>query len=414
MFPEGMTPPFVRLLESDHPLISDAVCIDGPDHWPDYQYTLVTPCNFSDKAGVEYRPYAYLGAGPNGGRSAMSAVGEAVERYSALTFPLETHRATIADIGETGFTADKLRYYSDAQYQQDGFSFSPPTPDTEISWVEVTELKTGASRPAPRDLILLHNDKPEIIYPGSTGLAAHSSEQSAYISALCEVVERDATMLTWIARIPPRLIVPDAAIMDQLASFKNLDREIFLLDVTQDIPLPCIVCLSRNRSGNWPRWVASSACRLTPDAALEACLLEHAQALAIISDMLPREEPVPSLRQHAHLWFAASKIRDKDMRFFTYPAVKVSANEWRDDYNDIPIEDVDQLNALFIERDLDLYKINLTPEDMRQFGFHVVRVLCPGLQPMSFGVEFRCLGVQRLHARSVGGRLINSLPHPFP
>ncbi len=261
--PEGLTPPFLRLLESEHPLISDVVRIERPDHWPDYNYTMVTPYNFSARAGVNYRASAYLGAGLDDGCAAMSAIGEAVERYCALTFPLKTYQATIATAGADRFTADKLRYYSATQYQQGELTLSKPTADSEISWVEVIEQKTEAVRPAPRDLIVLHNDKPEILYPGSTGLAAHSDRESAYISALCEVVERDATMLTWMTHTPARLITPDATILDQLAAFNNLDREFLLLDVTQNIPLPCIVCLSRERNGKWPRWVASSACRLS-------------------------------------------------------------------------------------------------------------------------------------------------------
>ncbi len=410
---ETLPQPFSRLL-SEHTLIHRLYQVEpGPD-WPAYRYALALPNDFSDQAAVRYRAYAYLGVGHDDAQAIMSALGEAVERYGALTFPLQGQRATPSGLGPAGLSAERLRYYSDGQYASGLLGFPPPAPDRVLTWVEARELVSGRTRMLPRDLIVLHNESPEILLPGSTGLAAHTDAGRACVGALCEVVERDALMLTWLARLPGRRLLPDDWLRERLAPLQGLDRDYHLIDATRDIPLPTLICLSRQRDGLWPRWVASSACAPGAENALEAALSEHAQALAIISDQMPRDEPPADNRQHRHLWYAAARMQDADLRFLLDAGPAEQASRWRERYSVDPPTDPHGLGEMLSRLGVEAFLVDMTPTDLDRLGFHVVRVVCPELQPMSFGRRFRCLGNRRLVAGMGAGMSINPLPHPFP
>lgn len=67
----------------------------------------------------------------------------------------------------------------------------------------------------------------------------------------------------------------------------------------------------------------------------------------------------------------------------------------------------------------DVYAYNHTRDDLRSLSMHAIRVVVPGLHPLSAGTAFTCLDERRL--RAVGKALcvtwpgaLNPAPHPFP
>ena len=72
---------------------------------------------------------------------------------------------------------------------------------------------------------------------------------------------------------------------------------------------------------------------------------------------------------------------------------------------------VDQCLRLLAEKDLEVISVDITLPEVAAEGLHVVRVLIPGLLPLTFGQGMACLGAKRLNglARTRGF----DVPHPF-
>ena len=66
--------------------------------------------------------------------------------------------------------------------------------DIDRDWLDGRDLLTGRALPVPRDLVSMDftNEPPDDLWPSSNGLASGNTLAEALVSALCEVIERDA------------------------------------------------------------------------------------------------------------------------------------------------------------------------------------------------------------------------------
>lgn len=67
----------------------------------------------------------------------------------------------------------------------------------------------------------------------------------------------------------------------------------------------------------------------------------------------------------------------------------------------------------------DIYVVNLTSKEMEELGLYTVKVIVPGLLPITFGVQNERVSVSRINQeRNRRGleevRLVSPYPHPFP
>ncbi|MEO3998270.1 YcaO-like family protein [Mesorhizobium sp. CAU 1732] len=114
----------------------------------------------------------------------------------------------------------------------------------------------------------------------SLGCAAGRTAEEATLSALCELVERDAMSLWWdggARAVPIPLASLDRSVADMIARMRDgrSTRETWFLDLTSDVGLPVAAALSCTVDGYG--LAAGFAARGTFDAACLAALNELAQ-----------------------------------------------------------------------------------------------------------------------------------------
>jgi len=155
---------------------------------------------------------------------------------------------------------------------------------TELSWMEGVRLRDQARILLPVDLCLrrLRRDTgdtpPSAI---STGCAAGQTKEAATLSALLELVERDAAAMWWRGRRRGRAISMEtlansggAALLGDLRQ-GNSDRRTWLLDITTDVDICCIVAISVNADGKG--FATGIAAHLDVARAIRGALLELCQ-----------------------------------------------------------------------------------------------------------------------------------------
>lgn len=162
------------------------------------------------------------GGDPEGGsgkglthvRAMVSAVGEAVERYAAARVdPLHIVRAPASALPGDVLDPSRLCLYADRQYHAD-FPFVRLAADATLDWTRGTWLDTG--EPVYLPALPTYYEYPcrreeYFCQVTSNGLAAGPTFAAAAQHAALELVERDAFLLTWMARLPARRICSTTA-----------------------------------------------------------------------------------------------------------------------------------------------------------------------------------------------------------
>lgn len=322
-------------------------------------------------------------------------MGEACERYAAGIYSEHafTTGAREAFYG-LAFPVESLIGFSDRQYEQPGFRFQRFDPSAPMRWVEGRNLTSSCACLVPATLVYLGyavQSNSENFYPSlSTGLAAGRTLEQALVNGLCEVVERDAFMGTWLLRRAPlrlsreslRTILSDAEW--QLIEVPGI--EVCVTLVTTDIAIPSVLTLLRFRGADGgTRSVVGAASHMDLHRAVLRSVLEawHTMNWSIHLNRNPRLVEISAVRDFEdHVRFYLDDRHSAALDWITQGV----ECEWIPDRLEPPEAHEALLNRALSrvrKAGYEVYFVETTPDDVRALGFRTVRVLVPGLHPLN-------------------------------
>jgi ribosomal protein S12 methylthiotransferase accessory factor len=343
-----------------------------------------------------------------------AAVGEAVERYCA--HHVAPDRVFVARQSELTLPAIVPVLFSEAQYARPDWPYRPWDADAPVTWIEGVSLASGTAVALPAAFVYLSLPRPEEQFAPvtSNGLAAGPSVTAAQLSGLCELMERDALMLTWSNRRPAAELELEASGRLPAALARHYAQigvrvRAFVLD--SDLPATTVLALSSEDREDRPATVVGMGCHPSPEVALTKALFELCQARPAEATRFRERSPVGRLTRYEdvrtlddHSAFAALPERRGEFEFL-----------WRDGatarISELPSREADaracarELATLGIE----VAAVELTTADVATTGYHVVRVVAGELQPIHFGFGEERLGGSRLSERDD----LNPCPHPM-
>lgn len=379
------------------------------------------------------------GASADRGRAMAKAIGEAVERYCSALYDAEEFPLVPSESAPFPcINPSEFALYSRGQYESTGFPFILFDEKTPVRWVAAREMGTGALCYVPAAMVFVpycydqEGGERPIAQPISTGLACHCSSEEAALSAICEVVERDAFTIVWQARLGMPQIRLDSLSdrnRDLVARFERIGSEVKMLDLTLDHGIPTILSALRGTSAEAPALTFAASCHPDPEQAVCKSLeeLAHTRAFAHhlkatlpplnpgvdYGNVVRRDDHVRLYCDHryAHL---ADFIFGSDRRV----AFKDIQNQWSGD----PKEDVCVLIEQIHGVNQRVLLCDLTTPDVGELGLRVVRAIIPGFHRLALGHRIRALGGSRLWevpqrlgylgiTRESGD---NPAPHPYP
>jgi ribosomal protein S12 methylthiotransferase accessory factor len=380
--------------------------------------------------------------GNNGGAAATAraaiakALGEAVERYCAAFFrPDDLIYSRHGDLHETATHPDGYALYTSAQYAAPGFPWRPFDSDTTVAWTRGISLVTGETTLVPAAYVYVpyryqrSRSETPITQPISTGLACGTSLQDATLTALCEVIERDAFTITWQARLSRPRIQADSLPVDLMARldrFRSVGLTVHLIDITTDIACPTVLTVAEGFTPTSPAVAVAAAAHPDPDIAMRKSLEELAHTRKFASQCMDFMPPVPVDIENEH---PAVDDQRAHLRFYCPQEAKPLAEFAWAGTEEICLRDIrtttsqtlDALVADVAATGQDIIAVDLTTSDVAELGLHVVRVVVPGLHPLHMGHAFRCRGGDRLAtiplhlgASDWSPERDNPYPHPFP
>jgi len=376
--------------------------------------------------------------------SELTAILEALERYCGLTprGKRTVVRGSYRQLKDRALNPLRAGVHSEKQYASPGFPFRPFDPDRPIRWV------WGYSYLQERPILV-----PELlayyslacgegfVQETSNGCALGSSLAEAVFYGILEVIERDSFLLTWYARLPiPRLDSSSSGDRELVLMIERLREtagyDILLFDATMEHGIPAIWAMAKNRKPKGVNLVCAAGAHPDPVRAAKSAVHELAGMLLTLDGKFEsnREQYLRMYRDSAlvrqmddHSMLYALPQAEERLQFLLAPErpVRTFAERFPPPARHADLADDlrDLLRALG-RRSLEVIAVDQTAPELELSGLHCVKVLIPGMLPMTFGHHMtRLTGLERV--LNVPAELgyadqplhpdkLNPYPHPFP
>lgn len=397
---------------------------------------VIHPDQLEDDYEPSRKPVLLSGAGASISpeHALTPALAEALERHCATTF-LEGQYlwATADELHPEAVDLDTFPVCSDRELADPLCPLTKPSTTEKIRWIRAMSLADGARVYLP--LLSVYITPPSVvaerfINPISTGCAAHLSLEMALLSALLEVIERDALSIAWLQQLP----LPIIDFEDPVSVFGELWERfqcsssalrIYFFDATTDLGIPTIYGL---RVSDLDRTVHTVvACSSSLDA-LHACrkvMLELTSCAVWLRNgrTFPKDVRDFNKLHHGASYMGREKMA-LSFRFLIETPNRIPISHVAARSSSLLAETNGGRLANVVARVVSLgysaYAAELSTDEALRVGMRVVRAVIPGLMPFSWVYRARFLGHKRLYAapRAMGFRVrteneLNLSPQAF-
>ncbi|MFM1652987.1 TOMM precursor leader peptide-binding protein [Brevibacillus sp. B_LB10_24] len=376
--------------------------------------------------------------------SELTAILEGLERYCGLQ-PLGKSagiRDSFRNLKDQALDPLKVGVHTKQQYAMPGFPFNPFHPDHPIDWVWGYSFLQERPILVPQLLAYYSLGCGDgYVFETSNGCALGGSLEEAIFYGIMEVVERDSFLLTWYARLPlPRLDLSSAddrelqLMVDRIRAVAGY--ELYLYNATMENGIPSIWALAKNRKQTGLNLICAAAAHLDPIRAAKGAIQELAGLMLTLDEkweenqeeyerMLHDPYLVQSMDDHAMLYGLPQAEERLQFLLDENRPLRTFAEEfkWNTKHADLT-DDLKDILQGFRRLNLDVIVVNQTSSELERNGLHCVKVLIPGMLPMTFGHHLtRLEGLERVlrvpaelgYARQqLTPEQLNPHPHPFP
>jgi ribosomal protein S12 methylthiotransferase accessory factor len=376
--------------------------------------------------------------------SEMTAILEGLERYCGMS-PRGKRTAvhdSYLNLKELALNPVLVGVHGKDQYERPGFPFRPFEPSRQIDWVWGYSFLQERPILVPELLAYYSSGCGHgFVYETSNGCALGGSLEEAIFYGILEVVERDSFLMAWYAQLPLAPLDPYSAgdlelnlMVERLREVPGYDVKLY--NSTMEHGIPSVWALAKNRTDKGVNLICAAGAHPDPVRAAKGAIHELAGMLLSLNEKL--EENREQYEQMLHDPFLVRQMDDHSMLYGLKQAeerldfllqngrsYRTFAEEFkpRAEHSDLT-DDLKAFLQTFRELNLDVIVVDqTTPETLRN-GLHCVKVLIPGMLPMTFGQHLvRLSGLERVLRipaelgytdKPLTPEQLNQHPHPFP
>lgn len=336
------------------------------------------------------------GKGKTDIQAKVSGLCEAVERYSGVFQGYEHRiRSSYKALGDKAIHPNACTHYSPHQYENrefwnkyaGGFHTVPMQLDetAEIDWSPVWSLTHGTYKYLPSAYLYynyMRDGHEFFVWADSNGNASGNTLEEAILQGFFELVERDAVAIWWYNRLQMPGVdlstFEDPWIDQLLKHYKTLNREVWVLDLTNDLGIPVFGALTRRTDKPAEDIIVGFGAHFDPKLALLRALTEINQFMPAVMDV-PAEGPANYRFDDPHIlqWWQNATIANQP---YLLPDANVSHHK-RTDYKVIQnqdlLDDVLACKQIVESKGLEmLVQVQTRPD----IGMPVAKVIVPGLR----------------------------------
>lgn len=376
--------------------------------------------------------------------SELTAIMEGLERYCGMA--PRSKRTVIRDsyrnLAGQALDPVTVGLYAKEQYERPGFAFQPFDPDRQYDWVWGYSFLQERPILVPQMLAYYSSCCGQgFVYETSNGCALGGGLEEAIFYGIMEVVERDAFLLTWYAQLPlPRLDPYSAGdrelelMVERLQTVAGFDLLFF--NATMESGIPSVWVLAKNLKPKGLNLICAAGAHPDPVRAAKGAVHE------LSGMMLTLDEKFEANREeYARMLHDPSLVRGMEDHSMLYGLPEAQERlrflleenrplrTFEEEFSRTPLhsdltEDLKGILQTFRRLNLDVIVVDQTTPELQRNGLHCVKVLIPGMLPMTFGYHLaRVTGLERVlkvpaqlgyAKRPLLPEQLNPHPHPFP
>ncbi len=378
-------------------------------------------------------------------QSELTAILEGLERYCGLE--PRGKRTKVYDsyenVKDQALNPQSVGVHETEQYQRPGFPFEKFDPDRPMKWVWGFSLLIEQPILIPELLAYysLGCGSRGFVYETSNGCALGGSLEEAIFYGIMEVVERDSFLMTWYAKLSLPRIDPYSSedeelklMIERMSTVGGYD--LYVYNSTMEHGIPSIVALAKNKKQKGLNLICAAGAHLDPVRAVKTAVHELAGMMWTLDEKLEanKEEYVRMLQDSSlvqqmddHGMLYGLPEAEERLHFLLNNNSPIKAfNEafkWKSNHADLT-EDLQDILQALRSVNLDVIVVDQTTPELKQNRLHCVKVLIPGMVPMTFGHHLkRVSGLERVlrvpmelgyTTEPLTYEKLNPLPHPFP
>lgn len=364
-------------------------------------------------------------------RALIKVIGESIERYCLDN--IEEKRlitAKISELNSNFLNPSDIPSFSKKQLSKKMYQQFVVKDDSIFRWID--GMFEEEKILIPFQLISTNyrplEHEPWIRYPISTGAAAGQSFNQAIYTAICECIERDAFMVSYLNKLPcPRidlLALQDNQVTSIVKALQRYRLEINMFDVTTNIDIPVFAAVVIDRTGGGPAVSVGTKAGFNTIQTIVGAIEESLMTRSWLRDKFifgikkyKLSKFIKTLDDRAFFWHSPEMIQHLDFWLHNVINKKIEINYISNEQK--LLDNV--LNAL-TKVGMSLFYVDITSKEIRKEGFVVIKVFIPELYPLYFDEDTPYFGVKRLYEISVKLGVsnvpsteaqLNKIPHPF-
>jgi ribosomal protein S12 methylthiotransferase accessory factor len=324
------------------------------------------------------------------------------------------------------------------QLDEPGFGLEPYDDALEFDWCWGYSLRRRTPVLVPQQLAYYwlddSSERPvnRFVYDSSSGCAMGGCIEEATLYGLLEVLERDAYLTSWFGQLTPRVIALDAIDNRQIRALVARSRaqgyELHAFDMRLDIDIPLVLAMIVDPAADAPvKSYCASAAHLHWEHAIFSALVEVSTSMGVYQHIMPanREQAYALYRDPARVQKMADHVllyslpETYDWLGFLHGG-EASRPATPPQTKDLT-QDLERTLAATLRVAKDVIVVNQTFSEMRTLGLHCVKVIAPGLTPVTFGHQHRRISLERINGAAIArghgtitAQQLNPRPHNFP
>lgn len=342
-----------------------------------------------------------------------AAVAEAIEHYCILyerddLFTYDSYN----NIKHIAIDPFRFETFSKDQLENKNYDKFRFTDKTQLNWIEGYSLTKKGKVLVPASLVYANYNykkrkEPTIQLKNSTGAACGPSTEFAIYRGICEIIERDAYMISFINNLPKNLINLDSDC--HLSRFKRrierYDLEVHVLGTQLDFPMTTTTCLIFDKTGSGPAVCTGLGGSLDPERAIQTAVFESVRRHISARDRFYRTKPLPMPIKNSFDWF----LLNKQLLWSAPHMIQIAQNFIKNtrtiDYKELENKEQelsDEKKVEFLVKELEsknceVIYVDVTIPEVKELGLRVVKVLVPEMVPLWRDERYPYLKVKRLY-----------------
>ncbi len=327
------------------------------------------------------------GKGVSAVQARVSALSEAIERYSGEFQGDEACiSASFHSLDGQAIHPNDCMLFSERQYAErantDAAPETIPEPldeTAEIEWSPVWPLQGGPARYLPTAFCFYdaHGEGARFAAADSNGCAAGNCKEEAILQGLLELVERDAVALWWYNRVSRPAVNLDAfhlPFFDDIQTYyRSIHRDLWVLDVTNDIGIPVFAAVSRRTDKEAEDILLGFGAHLDAETAIQRALTEVNQSLPAVLDISANTSDYRGNNPAAIAWWKNATLQ-------TEPYLSRGAGPQARAGRPRPADLSEEVLACAETLTVRGHEVFVQDQARPDTGLDVVRVIVPGLR----------------------------------